>query len=143
MARIVDTRTSPPTVYESVDVLDYLDPRYVQTDGTKRWHTLLKSEVAGKLKPGFLYNPDLSEVLNEDGRAKLPARYWKADDKTNKLVPMDDAEKAAEDSRLNPPDLERDAVHNTLQKGDADISPAELKRVTLYLARRLKAQGAL
>lgn len=143
MARIVDTNTSPPTILDSVDVLDFLDPQYVQTDGKKRWHSLLKSEIPGKLKAGYLLNPDLSAVRNVDGTAKLPARYWKADTKTNALVSMDATEKADVDLRLNPPDPERDAVSAILDKADTDITAAEVKRVLLRVARKLKAQGAL
>lgn len=142
MATIVDTNVTPPRVLDSVDVLDYLDPAHVISDGKgKRWHKLDKSQVAGKLKPGLLYNPDLSQVRDASGRAKLPARYWKPSG--NALVPMTQPERDAVDLALNPPDPARDAVHAILDKADADVTAAEVKRVVLWLARRQRSQGGL
>lgn len=142
MATIVDTNVVPPRVLESVDVLDYLDPAHVQTDGKgKRWHMLDKHTVVGKLKPGLLYNPDLSQVRDANGRAKLPARYWKPSG--NALVPMTQPERDAVDLALNPPDPEREAVQAILAKPDAEITAAERNRVLLRMARKQLAQGNL
>lgn len=143
MARIVDTNTSPPMVYDSVDVLDFLDPQYVQTDGKKRWHELTKDQIPGKLKPGFLYNPDLSAVRDAAGSAKTPARYWKPSDKGNALVEMSADEKAAKDLELNPPDPVRDEAFAILEKDDKEITDEEFKKVVLWVGRKLKTRGAL
>lgn len=154
MATIVDTNVSPPRVLDSVDELDYLDPAHVQSDGKgKRWHALLKNEVADKLKPGLLLNPDLSQVREASGRAKLPARYWKPgtigkqiDGKlvdVPALVPMTQPERDAVDLALNPPDPEREALHAILDKPDADITAAERNRILLRMARKQLAQGNL
>lgn len=142
MATIVDTNVTPPRVLDSVDVLDYLDPAHVISDGKgKRWHKLDKSQVAGKLKPGLLYNPDLSQVRDASGRAKLPARYWKPSG--NALVPMTQPERDAVDLALNPPDPEREAAQAILAKPDAEITDAERNRVLLRMARKQLAQGNL